>query len=264
MDFEDHFSRQAQAYAKHRPRYPAALFAYLAAIAPGNRLAWDCGTGSGQAAVSLAEHFARVIATDASAEQIASARRHERVRYEVCPAEHTDLASCSVDVVTVAQALHWFDLDSFYAGARRVLRPGGVLAAWCYHLTVIEPAVDRVLARYYNEVVGPYWSPRVRLVNEHYRTIAFPFEELEPPAFTGETLWSLSDVVGYLDSWSSTQRFAEGRGYHPVDEIRRELSEAWGEPQSRRLVRWPLYIRVGRAPANLAGRQAPGDARAQL
>jgi SAM-dependent methyltransferase len=246
--YEDHFSAQAAPYARYRPHYPAGLFAYLAALAPGGGLAWDCGTGSGQAARGLAPHFRRVVATDPSARQLAHAVLHERITYRVAAAEASGLEAASADLITVAQALHWFDLDVFYAEACRVLRPGGVLAVWCYHLCRIAPEIDRLLFRYYDDVVGPYWSPRVAPVKDHYRSLAFPFDEVAPPAFAGETWWALEDALGYLQSWSSTQRFIRLRGFDPRAEIRDALTAAWGDPEQKRRAVWPLYLRVGRRP----------------
>jgi SAM-dependent methyltransferase len=156
MSFKDHFSRQASGYAKFRPGYPEELFAYLAKVAPSRQLAWDCGTGNGQAAIGLASVFDRVIATDASEKQIANAQPHERVEYRVAPAENSGIESGTVDLLMVAQALHWFNLDRFYAEARRALKPSGVFAASAYKLLGIEPAIDEIVNRYYNEVVGPF------------------------------------------------------------------------------------------------------------
>ena len=245
----DLFSAQASAYARHRPAYPDALFAALAVLAPARDLAWDCGTGSGQAAVGLAAHVRHVVATDVSADQLSHARPCARVEYRLAPAEHSGLADGSVDLVTAAQALHWFDLDAFYNEVRRVLRPGGLLAAWCYHHPVVSPAVDSVLVRYYDEVVGPYWDPRVRLVDAHYLTVPFPFPEVEVPTVEGETFWTLADALGYLDSWSATQAYLRARGTHPVEEVRQDLAAAWGDPEARLRVRWPLHVRAGRMHA---------------
>ena len=176
MSFKDHFSNQAADYARFRPRYPREMFEYLGTTAPGRKLAWDCATGNGQAAVELAEVFDRVIATDASEKQIANAQPHERVEYRVAPAEESSVESDSIDVIVVAQALHWFDLDRFYAEARRVLKPRGVLAASAYNLLRIEPAIDAIVDRYYHEVVGPFWPPERKLV-ENFGDLPFPFHE---------------------------------------------------------------------------------------
>lgn len=247
-EFEDHFSRLADAYAAHRPGYPQALFAHLASLAPGRTLAWDCGTGNGQAAVALAEFFQRVYATDASADQIDKAFAHERVQYAVEAAENTSLVEGSVDLVTVGTAVHWFDFDAFYAEVRRVTKPGGVLAVWTYHLPIIEPAVDACLEHYYRETLAGYWPERIQYLEDRYRTLPFPFAEIEAPPFEAHALWHLEELVGFLSSWSATRKFAEQEGRHPLPDIMDELEEAWGESEQRQRVRWPLHLRVGKVP----------------
>jgi SAM-dependent methyltransferase len=245
LDFEDNFSRLAEAYARYRPQYPAELYAYLADLAPAHTLAWDCGTGSGQAALGLAGHFRRVWATDASAEQLSHARRHPRICYQVSLAGRSGLQGGSADLVSAAEALHWFDLEAFFAEVKRVLKPGGLLAAWCYHLPEIDPRIDAILWDYFHDVVGPYWSPGIRLVDERYQTIPFPFDEIEPPDFSMHAGWDLDALLGFLYSWSANQKFIEAHGFHPVETIREELKKAWGEPGQRLPVRWQLYFRIG-------------------
>lgn len=245
--FKDHFSGHAALYARHRPGYPDALFAYLAARAPGRTLAWDCGTGSGQAAHGLARHFDAVVATDASAAQLAHAVPHARVVYRRAPAEAAPLADGTVDLVTVAQALHWFDLDGFYAEARRVLRPDGVLAVWSYGLATVDAAVDAVVRRYHDDVVGPYWPPERRHYGEGYRALPFPFAEEAPPPFHLEETWTLGQLAGYLRSWSATQRCHAATGGDPLAVVAADLAAAWGKADAVRTVRWPLTVRVGRA-----------------
>ena len=211
------------------------------------RSAWDCATGSGQAAVGLASRFERVIATDASAAQIAAAARHPRVEYHVAPAEASGLESGSVDLATVAQALHWLDRSAFYAEVRRVLRPDGFVAVWTYgHPTLDEARADEALRRFYSETVGPFWPPERVLVDAGYRTLDFPFAEVAPPAFEMKTQWSLSALLGYVGTWSSTTRFRETHGTDPVVALARELAPAWGDPETRRRITWPLALRVGR------------------
>ena len=244
MGFKDHFSKQAAAYAKFRPRYPSELFEYLGSVAPSCTLAWDCATGNGQAAVELAEVFDQVIATDASEKQIANAQPYARVEYRVAPAENSGLQSGTVDLIMVAQALHWFDLDHFYAEARRVLRPEGVVAASAYLFAQIAPTVDAVINRYYSEVVGPYWPPERHLV-ENFADIRFPFYEIQPPKFQMTTRWNLEQLIGYLRSWSATQRFIAANNRDPLEEIASELRVAWGNPNQPREVVWQLTLRVG-------------------
>ena len=244
MTFKDHFSKQAADYAKFRPGYPQELFAYLGRIAPSRELAWDCGTGNGQAAVPLASVFDHVIATDASEEQISKAKPHERVDYRVAPAENSAIKSGTIDLIMVAQALHWFDLDRFYTEARRVLKPNGILAASAYNLLQIEPAIDEVVNRYYSEVVGPFWPPERELV-EHFADLPFPFHKLDPPKFEMTAQWNLNHLVGYLETWSATQRFMAARGGDPLEQITDELRSVWGDPEEARKVVWPLILHVG-------------------
>jgi len=224
------------------------LFAFLAAAARRHGLAWDCATGSGQAAVGLARHFTRVIATDASEAQIAHAIPHRAVEYRVGRAEQSGLAARSVDLVTVAQALHWLDRRAFYDEARRVLVPGGMVAAWCYVLVRIEPAVDRVMEAFYRDTIGPYWPPERRITDERYRTIEFPFAEVATPEFTMEHALTLDELAGYVRTWSGTRRYVERNGRDPVDDLAAKLREHWGNPTARRVVRWPVYMRAGRVP----------------
>lgn len=246
MEFKDHFSDRASFYARYRPDYPAALFEYLAGAVPQREVAWDCGTGSGQAALGLAQYFSQVIATDPSEEQIQNAVWHEKISYTVAPAEKTEIISRSVDLITVAQAVHWFDMERFYNEARRVLKPDGVLAIWCYGLSRINPAIDRVVQHYYANIVGPYWPPERRYIDEKYRTIPFPFTELPTPENYMKAEWDMNELIGYLRTWSATQRFQVKNGLDPLDIVRRLLIKNWGDPQTRRTVRWPLYLRMGR------------------
>jgi SAM-dependent methyltransferase len=245
VSFKDHFSKQATGYAKFRPRYPQKLFDYLGSIAPGRQLAWDCGTGNGQASVGLSSVFDHIIATDASEKQIANAQPHDRVEYRVAPAENSGIGSETIDLIMVAQALHWFDLDPFYAEARRVLKADGVFAASAYNLLHIEPAIDEVVNRYYYEVVGPFWPPERKLV-EQFADLPFPFYKVDAPKFEMRAQWNLDHLLGYLQTWSSTQRFIAARGVDPLEQITDDLCSAWGKPEQERSITWPLTIRIGR------------------
>lgn len=250
--FADHFSGHADAYARYRPRYPDRLFRELARRCEQTHLAWDCGTGNGQAAVGLARHFDRVVATDASADQIEHAEAHERIAYHVARAAEAPLDDGSADLVTAAQALHWFDADAFYAEARRVLHPGGLVAAWSYSLFYApshdpqSDAIDRVIQRYYRQVVGPYWPDERRHIEAAYETLPFPFDEIDAPEVAIEMDWTLSDVIGYLRTWSATKRYEQETGEAPIAEIAPALRHAWGEPSIRRTMTWPVPMRLGR------------------
>lgn len=244
--FEDHFSGHSEQYAQHRPQYPDEIYAYLASITPVRSLAWDCGTGNGQAAVGLAKYFDNVYATDASAEQIAHAYPHEKVKYHAEPAEHVSLDDSSVDLTTVAVAIHWFNFDAFYREVKRVLKPDGVLAVWTYSLTEISPEIDRLVNRYYGGILNGYWPERIHYLEEEYKTIPFPFEEIDPPAFVMKIHWNLIQFAGFLDSWSATQRYKTQQGKHPLELIWDPLAAAWGDEMKTRLICWPLHFRIGR------------------
>jgi SAM-dependent methyltransferase len=246
MTFRDHFSANAPEYAAFRPDYPPALFSWLASQAPSTNLAWDCGTGSGQAAVALASHFTRVIATDASSAQLAAAVPNGSVEYRCVPAEDSGLVSGSVDLATAAQAVHWFDRKRYYDEVRRVLVPNGVIGLWGYSFVEIEPEIDARLSRFYFERVGEYWTPERRLVEDRYATLDFPFTELDAPSFAIEREITLPGLAGYLRTWSATQRFIQARGGDPVDELERELAPLWGRPELPRFARWPIFLRAGR------------------
>jgi len=246
VNFEDHFSKHSEQYAQYRPYYPDEIYAYLASIAPEHSLAWDCGTGNGQAAIGLAKYFDKVHATDASAEQISRAYPHERVGYRVEPAEHISLDASSTDLVTVAVAIHWFNFDEFYAEVKRVLKPDGILAAWTYNLPEISQEIDPLVKQYYSEILSGYWPERIHYLAEEYKTIPFPFEEIVPPPFIMKAKWDLHQFAGFLDSWSATQRYRTQQGQHPLEMIWRQLTAAWGDENEPRSVRWPLHFRIGR------------------
>lgn len=244
----DHFSAKAADYGKYRPGYPPQLFDWLARQAPGRDLAWDCGCGSGQASLPLAERFGRVLATDLSPQQISQAPAHARIEYRAAPAEASGLADGCCDLVTIAQALHWFDFDPFYAEVRRVLRPGGVLAAWTYQLLRSEPAVDAVLDDFYRRVLGPHWPPERRWVDLGYRGMPFPFPDLPAPDFAIRMSWRLDELVGYLGTWSAVKRCRETAG-DPLPALAERLVAVWGLPASEKEIVWPIALRIGRKPA---------------
>ncbi len=242
--FKDHFSGHAESYAAYRPTYPDGLFRFLADCCGHTRHAWDCATGNGQTAIALVPWFDRLTATDASATQIAAARPHPGIEYRVARAEESGLPDDSVDLVTVSQALHWFDIDRFMAEVLRVLVPGGVLAAWSYELCTVDPAIDAVILDFYKRIDG-YWPPERRIVEERYGGIVFPMPAIPAPDFEMTAVWSADDMLGYLRTWSASQRFLKDRGLDPVDTLEEPLRAAWGDGE--RQVRWPLALKVGRA-----------------
>jgi SAM-dependent methyltransferase len=244
--FKDHFSGHAGDYARFRPDYPEALFAYLSDQAPARARGWDCATGSGQAALGLAAYFEHVVATDAAATQLAHAARDPRISYAVALAEASPLTAESVDLATVAQSLHWFELDRFYAEVGRVLRPHGVLAAWCYGLHRVAPEIDRLADHLYADVLGPYWPSERHHVEAGYRDLPFPFPEIASPFFSMERSWSLEDYLGYLGTWSAVRRYRAANRADPLEAVAAELAERWGPPGEARRVTWPIHLRIGR------------------
>ncbi|MDB5440488.1 MAG: SAM-dependent methyltransferase [Caulobacteraceae bacterium] len=246
--FKDHFSTGNADYAAHRPTYPSALVDYLARVAPGRDLALDVACGSGQLTVPLAARFARVVGVDASAGQIAEASPHPGVEYRVAPAEATGLETASVDLITVAQAAHWLDLDAFYDEARRVARPGGVVALISYGvLHLAQPAVEAAVQHLYGAVLGAYWPPERRHVETGYADLPFPFTLLKTPDLAIEVSWGRDDVLGYVGTWSAMHAARRALGEAPMADFRAALEAAWPEGQGRLTVRWPLALRVGRA-----------------
>jgi SAM-dependent methyltransferase len=245
MSQRDYFSSCSSQYAAFRPRYPPALFAWLASVTSAHERVWDCACGNGQASVDLAGHFQEVYGTDLSAEQIANAEAHPRVSYRVGLAEASGLPADFVDLVTVAQALHWFDLNGFYEEARRVARSGAILAVWCYGVCEIPAASGNAeLQHFYSSIVGPYWTPERHLVESGYRTIPFPVPEIQAPAYTMQLDWSLDQLLGYVSSWSASARYQKERGEDPVPALRSALRAHWGADTNRCVVRWPLSLRA--------------------
>ncbi|MDP6933288.1 MAG: class I SAM-dependent methyltransferase [Myxococcota bacterium] len=250
--FRDHFSGHASAYSRYRPQYPQELFQWLASLAPSRVRAWDCATGNGQAAVALAQLFEEVVATDASAEQLAVARVHTRVRYHQRTASKSGLADHDVDLVTIAQAMHWFDPAPFHRELTRVVRPGGILAAWCYELFSVDPAFDTVMLELYHDILGEDWPPQRRHVDTGYREISWPWPRMDTPPFEMACAWSLEQTLGYIRTWSASQRWRAREGSDPIALVAARLTEAWGTARTRS-VRWPLKLLVSRLSGDAPG-----------
>ncbi len=243
--FKDHFSRRAATYSAARPVYPPALAEFLAGMAPARRLALDCGAGSGQLSVLLAQHFESVIATDASAEQIVHASPHPRVHYLQAPAEASGLPAESADLVVAAQAAHWFDLPRYYDEVRRVARPGAATALVGYGILRVDDELDPVISTFYFETVGPYWPPERHLVEQGYRTLAFPFREVQAPPMAIQVEWTLSDFLAYVETWSAVGAAEQVIGRAPIERFAHDLRAVWGEADRRRAIEWPLSLRAG-------------------
>ncbi len=252
--FKDHFSSVACAYRTFRPGYPPELFSWLAGAVARRETALDCGCGNGQASVALAGHFAAVFAVDPGREQIRNAIPHPRVTYRVAPAEETGCSPRSVDLVTAAQALHWFDLERFYREVRRVARDGAVVAAFTYGLLTVDEQVDRVIAALYHGILRGHWPAERAHVDAGYRTLPFPFPEIPAPRFAISEDWSLDQLMGYLATWSGVNAYRKSTGEDPLVEVAVALRDAWG-PDDRRRVSWPLALRAGRIGPTAHGRQ---------
>ncbi|MCO6486973.1 MAG: class I SAM-dependent methyltransferase [Phaeodactylibacter sp.] len=242
---KDNFSKQAEEYAQFRPGYPAGLYEALYAMLPRYQRAWDCGTGNGQVAVMLAGRFREVLATDLSARQIQHAPQRENISYLVQAAEHGVFPRRHFDLVTVGQAIHWFDFGRFYAVVRRVLRPAGVIAVFGYGLLKIEGPAGEAVRHFHQNIVGPYWDSERRYIDEAYRTIPFPFEETPFPCLEMAYRWDLEHLTGYLNTWSAVRHFEQKRGYNPVAFFRKDLEQAWGG-KGEQVARFPLIGRLGR------------------
>jgi len=248
MGFRDYFSGHARDYASYRPGYPDALFSWLAANSPEHNLALDCATGNGQAAVALAGHFRQVIATDASARQLAAASTSPAVTYICATAEHLPLADTSVDLVSVAQGAHWFDMPAFNQEAGRVLRRGGLLALWWYGLFTINPDIDAVIQDYYRGTLEPCWPAERDHIDTNYQALPFPYAPLDHPAFRMSADWDLDQVMGYLATWSATRLYIKEYGNDPLPALRSRLQTRWGDPTTRQTIHWPLQLRAGTKP----------------
>lgn len=246
MNFKDYFSSQSDLYAKYRPDYPDDLYQFLLGLVPTHQTAWDCGTGNGQVANQLAHYFDSVIATDASQAQISQAQQHPKIQYRVATAENSGLPAQSIDLITVGQALHWFNFEAFYSEVRRVAKPDAILAVWGYELCEIDGAVDSVVMHYYSNILAGYWAKERKYVENRYQTIPFPFRELEAPNLFLYLHCNLADFKGYLSTWSAAQKYLQQVGENPFDLIEQTLCEAWGDPEVVKTLKFPLFLRVAK------------------
>lgn len=246
MSFQDHFSAQAKLYAQYRPHYPVELYQYLSSLCSTHQTAWDCATGNGQAAVALADYFERVIATDPSASQISNATQKTNVEYRVETAEETSIPDASIDLITVAQAYHWFDIPTFAQQVKRVLKPQGMIAVWCYNLFRVDDAIDALADHLYSDITGPYWPKGRHFIDEKYLTIAFPFATIQTPTFHMQAQWNLTELLGYLQTWSGVQYYLQENQVNPVLELMPDFEKAWGDATVSKTVRWEIFLRVGR------------------
>lgn len=242
---KDNFSDSSAQYRQYRPVYPQALFDYLLPLLREKATAWDCATGNGQIAAALAPYFRKVIATDISAQQLAEAPAQDNISYRVEPAEHNSAADHSFDLITVAQAIHWFDFDAFYKEVRRTMKAGGILAVIGYGPLQAPPGLQQLLNDFYTGTVGPYWDPERHFIDEHYRSIPFPFTELPTPKLSIDVSWNLEQLTGYLGTWSATRHYIRARQQDPVPELAERLETAWTGAEAQHFS-FPLLLRVAR------------------
>ncbi len=247
MGFNDHFSKQAKEYAQYRPKYPPELFEYLSGLVKERNIAWDSATGNGQAALGLAEYFEKVIATDASEAQISRAFPHPKIEYRIAHAESSGMESSSVDLITVASAIHWLDMEKFYAESKRVLKPGGVIAVWVYSGSDISPDIEDITHRFVSETLNKHWPKESAIAWDFEKEVHLPFEKIAVPKFRIDLHWSLEEYIGCLYTWSSTQNYIKALGVNPLDKLREQLLEVWGSENEKRTIIMPLQIKAGRA-----------------
>jgi SAM-dependent methyltransferase len=240
---KDRFSNHSKQYAVFRPTYPQALYDFILSHVNEKNLAWDCGCGNGQVARDLSNRFKKVEATDVSAKQIENAVPKENILYSVARAEQTLFKDSTFDLITVGQALHWFDIPKFFAEVKRVGKPNGIIAVWGYGLLKINAVIDKSINHFYKEVVGPYWDKERKLVDEQYTKIEFPFKEILSPSFDFSFHWTLDQLHGYLSTWSSVQKFIATHDTNPVDDLIKAIEPHW--PSEELKVTFPLFLRTG-------------------
>jgi ubiquinone/menaquinone biosynthesis C-methylase UbiE len=241
---KDNFSTQSDNYAKYRPTYPADFFDYLNALVPNKQHAWDCGTGNGQVAAELAKTFHQVSATDISQSQLDNALQASNITYSVQPAEETNFPDQQFDLITIAQAIHWFDFDRFYAEVRRTAKANALICVMGYGMIAVSEQIDAVIADFYENVIGPYWDKERKYVDENYATIPFPFTEVPTPQFANRLQWSQEHLIGYLNTWSAVKHFIKQNGHNPVDQLKDSIARHWGKEEVRE-IKFPLLVRIG-------------------
>ncbi len=244
LKFKDYFSENSEEYCKYRPTYPTRLFEYLSSISTRHSRAWDCATGNGQAALALSNYFSEVIATDASSAQIENSIKKENILYKVATVENSGIETGSIDLKSVAQALHWFKLDDFIKEINRVLHIGGIIAVWSYNLFTIQDDIDKIINEFYHITLKDYWPKERKLVENGYKDISLPFTEINVPVFKMTEEWNLSKVLGYLSTWSAVKRYGNNIGINPLQEVQKGLLKLWGDPEKLKIVNWPLSVKI--------------------
>jgi len=241
---KDNFSVQAAAYAAYRPHYPAEMIKYILSFVSSKDAALDLATGNGQVAAALAPFFNKVYATDISAKQLDNAKKEHNIYYSVGRAEDTGFQDEAFDLITVAQAVHWFEFDAFYREIKRILKPDGLFAILGYGLLQTNEAADAVIWRLYRDILGNYWDAERHYIDENYTTIPFPLQELEAKSFNNKFTWTFEQLIGYFNTWSAVQHYIKEHGNNPIDLIKDELKAVW--QASEQQVNFPLLLRMGR------------------
>lgn len=241
---KDNFSSQSDKYAKYRPSYPTEFFDYLNSIVPNKQNAWDCGTGNGQVAFELAKTFDKVFATDISQSQIDNALQAGNIKYSVQPAEKTDFEDHQFDLIVIAQAIHWFDFDKFYREVNRTAKENALICAIGYGRIEISEQIDHIITGFYEHAIGTYWDKERKYIDENYKTIPFPFDEIRTPNFVNKLQWNLGHLIGYLNTWSAVKHFIKQNGYNPIDKLQNDVEKYWDKGQTKE-VRFPLLLRIG-------------------
>lgn len=239
---KDNFSEQAEEYSRCRPDYPGGVYDFIKARLECLDTAWDCGTGNGQVASQLSSFFTKVEATDISENQLKNAIKRENINYSLQPAEITDFPDNHFDLIITAQAIHWFDFDKFYAEVKRCLKPDGLFAVLGYGLFSSNPETNKIIDHFYKNIIGPFWDPERKYLEEKYTSIPFPFSEIETPEFVQKYEWNIEQLLGYLRTWSAVKHFEETEHSDPVSIIEKELRRAFGKKNE---VIFPILFRLG-------------------
>jgi len=241
---KDNFSIQSDDYARYRPTYPDALFDFINSVCKNKNHAWDCGTGNGQIAIELSKQFEHVFATDISIEQIKNAQQANNITYSIQASESTNFNQNFFDLIIVAQAVHWFDFDNFYAEVRRTSKDNAIICLVGYNRVKVSTEIDAIISEFYHHIIGKYWDEERKYIDENYTNIPFPFKEIEVPELKNILDWNFEHFIGYLNTWSSVKHFIRANKFNPVDMLKEELNQYWKENEIKQ-VQFPIFMRIG-------------------
>lgn len=241
---KDNFSKQAGLYAKYRPGYPEDLFAFITSFVKNRKFAWDCATGNGQSATQLANYFEKVMATDLSSKQLQAAEQKSNIIYKIATAEESGIQTGIIDLVTVAQAIHWFNFDKFYTEVNRVAAAEAHLAVWCYSLLRIDKDIDKIIDEFHFSKLATYWDAERKYVDEGYASIPFPFQKIDTPHFEIVKYWTLEDLHGYLETWSAFQKYVSINNSNPVLQLIESIRPFWKTGETKKII-FPIHLLLG-------------------